>query len=168
MNRYIEDRAMYLLHQTPEELAIRLIQTVPLLEGDVIYEPFKGEGSFYSNFPDNVVKHWSEINEGRDYKDFTEEVDWIITNPPFKLNDKNCFFPLLKEFASRVRKGVCFLASGVCIQSLTPLRLKELADLGLYVDSQIVVNIKKWRGRYYFITFKKQPNPSYTYLLGNW
>jgi len=168
MDRYIEDEALYEFHQTPENLAIQLIQTVRLEPNDVVYEPFKGNGSFYNNFPDNVIKCWSEIVEGRDYKEFKEEVDWIITNPPYKINDKNVFFSLLKEFAPRVRKGICFLASGICTQSLTPLRLKELEELGFFISSQIVVNIKKWRGRYYFITFTKERNPSFSYLINNW
>jgi len=166
MNRYLDDEEHYLFHQTPNELALALIQTVPIEPTDRVYEPFRGEGSFYRQFPE-CEKHWSEIREGRDYKDFTEEVDWVITNPPYKINDKNGFFPLVKEFAPRVKKGICFLASGVCLQSLTPLRLKELEDMGWYVKSQIVVNVKKWRGRYYFITFTKERNPSFSYIINN-
>ena len=167
MNHYLDDREQYLFHQTPDDLALALIQTVPIEPTDIVYEPFRGEGSFYRQFPE-CVKHWSEIREGRDYKDMTEEVDWVITNPPYKINDKNCFFPLVKEFAPRVKKGICFLTSGVCLQSLTPLRLKELEELGWYVKSQVVVNVKKWRGRYYFITFTKERNPSFSYLINNW
>ena len=166
MERYVEDRELYLFHQTPDLLAQQLIQTVPIAPTDIVYEPFRGEGAFFRHFPD-CIKLWAEINEGRDYKDFTDTVDWIITNPPYKLNEKNCFFSLVKEFAPRVKKGICFLTSGVCLQSLTPLRLKELEEMGWYVASQIVVNVKKWRGRYYFITFTKERNPSFSYLINN-
>lgn len=162
-----QDREQYLLHQTPYELAHALIQTVPIEPTDRVYEPFRGEGAFYQQFPE-CVKHWSEIREGRDYKDYTEEVDWVITNPPYKIQDKNSFFPLLKEFAPRVKKGICFLASAICVESLTPLRLKELEEMGWFVHSQITVSVKKWRGRYYFITFTRERNPSFSYLINNW
>ena len=76
---YIDNQELYHFHQTPEALAIQLIQTVDLEPNDVVYEPFRGEGAFYNNFPDNVVKHWAEIVDNRDYKEFTDVVDWIIT-----------------------------------------------------------------------------------------
>lgn len=46
----------YYFHQTPEELAIKLINLVELEEGDMVLEPFKGEGAFYNNLPNNVIK----------------------------------------------------------------------------------------------------------------
>jgi hypothetical protein len=39
----------YLFHQTPKELARDLIPFVPLVEGDRVIEPFKGEGAFYDS-----------------------------------------------------------------------------------------------------------------------
>jgi hypothetical protein len=42
----------YQFHQTPRECAKDLIPFVPLVEGDIVVEPFKGEGAFYDYFPD--------------------------------------------------------------------------------------------------------------------
>ena len=162
-----DDQKKYENDQTPEELAKKLIQQIPLEEGDVLFEPFRGQGSFFNNFPDNCEKHWTEIKEDRDYRNFTAMVDWIITNPPFRMESgKNCFFPLLKEFAPRVRKGICFLGDARCLESLTPLRQKELNGLGLYLTKMTMCNVKRWRGRYFFLQLTKQPNPSITYLDG--
>ena len=61
----------YYFHQTPPELAKRLIEFLPLAAGDIVLEPFKGEGAFYDNFPTNVIREWTEIEDGRDYTTFT-------------------------------------------------------------------------------------------------
>jgi len=54
---------VYYFHQTPEELCIELIKHVPLIQGDRVLESFRGEGSFYNNFPDFVEKDWCEIKK---------------------------------------------------------------------------------------------------------
>ena len=46
-----------------------------------ILEPCKGEGAIYKYLPDG--SDWCEIREGRDFFAFNEQVDWIITNPPY-------------------------------------------------------------------------------------
>jgi hypothetical protein len=44
-------------------------------------EPFLGAGAFFDALPDGCA--WCEISQGRDFFAFNEQVDWIITNPPF-------------------------------------------------------------------------------------
>lgn len=160
----------YYFHQTPVELAKKLIETIPLADNDIVLEPFKGEGAFYNNFPDNVVKEWTEIEEGRDYTTFTNSVDWVISNPPFKLETTvgrvNFFWTILKYYSRIARKGIAFLANDRCFSTLTPLRMKELNDNGFYLHSYTVSSVKKWRGRYYFIVFTKEPSNN-GYLLGS-
>jgi hypothetical protein len=156
----IKDETYY-FHQTPEELAKRLIALVPLVADDIVLEPFRGEGAFYNNLPNFVNKQWTEITEGRDYKSFDGLIDYVITNPPFRLENGNngrvnSFWYLLKYYSTRVNKGICFLANDYCFGTLTPNRLKELNSLGWYLKSYTVCNVKKWRGRYYFIQFTKQ------------
>jgi len=46
-----------------------------------VLEPFKGTGIFLNELPANTL--WCEINEGRNFYKFTQQVDWIITNPPW-------------------------------------------------------------------------------------
>ena len=47
-----------------------------------VLEPCKGEGAFLQYLPEN--SDWCEIAEGRNYYDYNEKVDWIVTNPPYR------------------------------------------------------------------------------------
>ena len=112
------DKAIYLLHQTPKELAKDLIGYVPLIEGDKVIEPFKGEGAFYDAFPNYVNKDWAELEQGRDYTDLSGSYDWVITNPPFSLytggKRVNSFWFLLDYYTQRANKGIAFLGNDSC------------------------------------------------------
>ena len=46
---------MYLFHQTPKDLAKQLIQYIDFSDNDCVLEPFKGEGAFYDNLPNNIT-----------------------------------------------------------------------------------------------------------------
>jgi len=169
---YIKNETYY-FHQTPNDLAKELINKVPLVDGDKVVDTFRGEGSFYNNYPAYVEKGWCEIVEGIDYKDYQGEIDWIITNPPFRLEDKkgkrvNSFYPLLEYYSTRVKKGIAFLGNDYCFSTLTPLRMKKLNELGWYLQGYTICNVKKWRGRYFFMIFTKQKNNNINFLLNSY
>lgn len=44
-------------------------------------EPCAGDGAFYDSLPE--PKDYCELQEGKDFLDYKEKVDWIITNPPW-------------------------------------------------------------------------------------
>ena len=46
-----------------------------------ILEPCKGGGAFMRYLPEG--SEWCEIREGRDFFEFKEPVDWIVSNPPY-------------------------------------------------------------------------------------
>ena len=75
MNHTIEGDIVY----TPEDKAIEIIQHFK--PTGKCLDPCMGEGAFYNNFPGE--KDWCEITKGRDFLEYTDHVDWIITNPPF-------------------------------------------------------------------------------------
>jgi hypothetical protein len=167
----MEKTDVYYFHQTPKALCEELIKHIDLSAGDKVFEPFRGEGSFYNLFPDFVEKDWTEITEGRDYKEYTGEIDWVITNPPFRLSDgvkrENAFFRLLKYYIGKANKGIAFLANDRCFATLTPKRLDEMKKTGWYIHDIIVCNVKKWRGRYFFIIFKRSPSNFYKHIVGS-
>lgn len=53
-----------------------------------ILDAFKGNGAFYDNYPEELEKDWCEIDEGKDFFEYKEHVDWIITNPPYSIYDE--------------------------------------------------------------------------------
>lgn len=50
-----------------------------------ILDAFKGNGSFYNQYPNNLKKEYCEIDEGIDFFNYDKKVDWIITNPPYSI-----------------------------------------------------------------------------------
>ena len=66
-----------------------------------ILEPCKGEGAFLKVLPRET--EWCEITEGRNFFDWKEKVDWIVTNPPYSN------FNLFLKHAFEVSSNVVFL-----------------------------------------------------------
>jgi hypothetical protein len=163
---------VYKLHQTPVNCAKDLLAFVPLAAGDVVIEPFRGEGAFYNNFPENVIKDWAEIKEGRDYTELQGEYDWVITNPPYRLETGvkrvNSFWFILDYFTKTARKGVAFLTNDKCFAVLTPRRMELLKNRGFAITSIVVCSIKKWRGRYFFLILEKDKDPAIKHLRINY
>lgn len=162
----------YEFHQTPRDCARDLLQYVPLVEGDIVAEPFRGEGAFYDNFPDYVERKWAEIEKGVDYT-ILEDYDWVITNPPFRLENEtgkhvNSFWFLLDYYSTRARKGIAFLGNDSCFSTLTPRRQALLRERGWYITRVVVCSIKKWRGRYFFFILQRTPTTFMEYLPTNY
>lgn len=164
---------VYLFHQTPKECAKDLIPFIPLVDGDKVLEPFRGEGAFYDSFPSFVEKDWCEITAGRDYKDYTGEFDWVVSNPPFRLENidgkrVNAFWSLLDYYTARAKKGVAFFANDACLCTLTPRRLAILKERGFQCTKLVVASVKKWRGRYFLMIFQKDTPTCIEYLSKNY
>lgn len=51
-----------------------------------ILEPCKGGGVFLKYLPTNT--DWCEIQEGKDFFEWNEKVDWVVSNPPYSLTRK--------------------------------------------------------------------------------
>jgi len=104
---------------TNENIAIQCIEILKpyFIDNDRFLEPCKWTGSFYNNLPEHR-KEWCEIDEWKDFFNYTDKVDWIITNPPYSIYEDfldHCFevadniallIPLAKPFSSlwRIKK----------------------------------------------------------------
>lgn len=170
---YERGSPMYLFHQTPAQLALDLMQFIPLVAGDTCYEPFAGEDAFYNAFPPFVSKDWTEITRGRDYKNHKGSYSVVVTNPPFRMPNekgvlKNAIFPLLLYFAERATKCIAFLISEYAFASLTPVRIAKMAKFGFFLKSITITAVKNWRGRYYFLVWTKEPCSFLTCLKGTY
>jgi hypothetical protein len=53
-----------------------------------LLDPCKGDGAFYNNFPADCKKAYCEIDEGKDFFQFVEPVDYLFGNPPYKIFSK--------------------------------------------------------------------------------
>lgn len=46
-------------------------------------DPARGKGAFHSLLPEGA--DWCEITEGKNFFDYKERVDWIVTSPPYSM-----------------------------------------------------------------------------------
>lgn len=70
---------------TPRNISKEIINMFDLK--GLVLDPFKGDGSFYDQFPSSVEKDWCEIKEGKDFFNYNKSVDWIVSNPPYSILD---------------------------------------------------------------------------------
>ena len=66
---------------TPVETAVDVINHFG--PTGTILDPCRVTGAFYDNFPTSCQKDWCELSEDKDFFDYTDKVNWIITNPPW-------------------------------------------------------------------------------------
>jgi len=103
---------------TPEYLAEALVNHFK--PSGKILEPCKGTGNFLKFLPKGTL--WCEISEGKNFFDFNEKVDWIITNPPWSQIRK------FLQHSLEISKNVCFLFT---INHLwTKARIKDIKKAG--------------------------------------
>lgn len=106
---------------TPTNIAKLIINKFPL-SGKVL-DAFKGKGAFYDNYPEDVEKDWCEIDENKDFFDYQEHVDWIITNPPYSIYDE------VMEHSFEIADNIVYLVPlSKVVSSLG--RIKKIFDFG--------------------------------------
>jgi len=143
--------------QTPEEVCREIIGLIPWAEGELVLEPFRGQGSFYNNLPDSIRKDWCEIKEGRDFFQYEGQPSTIISNPPFRneAGGDNLVVPCLERSLNIATKRVVFFINHKSLNSLTAARLTKYEGWGWGITHFSVWDTKKWFGRYYLVIFEK-------------
>jgi len=168
----MKDKA-YFFYQTPPKLCKDIISLFEWKDNEKVLEPFAGEGGFYNNLPDNVIKYYTEIEEGKDFRNFDYEnikIDTVISNPPFKLINEhgkayNAYNEILTFFAEKQEiDRVIFLVNDACFGSQTVIRMKKLQDCNFHLNRIITCDIKAWRGRYYACEYSRYKNHCFDYL----
>ena len=147
--------------QTPVEICQRIIELVPWAEGELVLEPFRGDGNFFRNLPKYVRKDWCEIKQGRDFFKYEGDPDTIITNPPFRdaAGGNNLVVPCLERCLQLARRRVVYFVNHKVFNALTPGRLKEYGDWGWGITHLSVWDVRRWYGRYYLLIWEKgQPS----------
>lgn len=139
---------------TPRDLARSLIEMVDFDSEDFICDPFKGKGAFFDQIK-SKKKDWQEINLGRDFFEYDEIYDWIISNPPFSKTNQ-----ILEETVRRSRKGFAYIFP---TYQISYRRLKMLESFGFYLNKIVYFqNPKEWNIGFQmaFYIFKKKRSDS--------
>ena len=138
---------------TPLDLSKDCISIIDINDDDILLDPFYGEGSFYNNYPIKNVKYWCEIEKKKDFFEYNNEVDWIISNPPFsKMND------VLKHCCKICKKGFGLI---MLCTALTIKRIKLCSSLNFTIEKIMWFNVKSWFGfPCFFVVFRKNCNKS--------
>ncbi|AYF03837.1 XRE family transcriptional regulator (plasmid) [Paracoccus yeei] len=120
------------LVMTPPELAAAVIgHFAPGLSGRVL-DPARGQGAFHDGFPAHLDRHWCEIGEGRDFFDWHQPVDWVMTNPPWSR---------LRDFtlhAMRIAPDIVWLAP--LTNLTTKARLRDLEANGFGIAELVKID----------------------------
>jgi len=117
---------------TPPSLAKAVIDRFNPI--GVTLEPCRGGGAFYDQFPN--AKDWCEITQGRDFFEYNQRVEWIITNPPFGLMRKFLMHSM------EISEHIVFLCPINHIIGLKA-RLRDIKGAGFYIREIAQINTPK-------------------------
>ena len=94
-----------------------------------------------------------EIDDGMDFFEWNKKMDWVVGNPPFDLQKQ-----FLEKASEVAQQGIAFLGNINFWNGLTPKRWQKLQDKGFFLQKIIIVQDKRWFGRYYYLIFTKENN----------
>lgn len=136
---------------TPPQLAKNQIDMIDANENDIWFDPFKHyTGNYYNQFPtDN--KRWCEILLGRDFFDFNEHVDIVVSNPPYSIIDK--IIDKLIDLNPRI------ISLLIGQSNLTCKRIEKLNKAGYGLYKLHFTKVYSWFGISTIVQFEKdKPN----------
>lgn len=144
---------------TPLQLAKYHIDMITYINDDIWYDPFKNNGSYYNQFP-NENKLWSEILDGKDFFEFNENIDIICSNPPYSLMDK-----VLKKSIELNPHTISYL---IGINNLTTKRIEYMENAGYYITKIHITKVYKWFGMSVIVIWEKNKNSIIDYDRNIW
>ena len=123
------------LVMTPPELAAVVIGHFAGRMSGTVLDPARGQGAFHDRFPACLDRHWCEITEGRDFLDWHEPVDWVMSNPPWsRLRD-------FSRHAMRIAPNIVWLAP--LTNLTTKARLRDLDEAGFGIAELVLIDTPK-------------------------
>jgi len=134
---------------TPEKLAKTHIDMIDEAYRNLVwYDPFKNSGSYYNQYPcANENKKWSEILENKDFFDFNEQVDVIVSNTPYSMIEK-----VLEKSVSLKPMIISYLLG---INNLTAKRMEYMENQGYYITKLHMCKVFKWFGMSLIVVWEK-------------
>lgn len=120
------------------------------------YDPFKGTGRYYNQFPKTGKQHeWAEIENGRDFFEMDVMCDVICSNPPYSMLDK-----VFKRCIELNPKVISLLLG---LNNLTPRRIEWMRDAGYGLKKMHMCKVWSWFGMSVIVQFEKQAEPCMTF-----
>lgn len=139
---------------TPLKLAKYNIDMIEYNQDDIWYDPFKNNGSYYNQFP-NENKKWSEILEDKDFFTFDEKVDIICSNPPYSMIDK-----ILEKSVELKPRIISYL---IGVNNLTAKRMEYMENNGYYITKIHMCKVFKWYGMSMIVIWEKDKKSIMSY-----
>ena len=120
---------------TPEYLAQDIIQHFN--PTGIVLDPSRGTGAFYDNFPNEqiIMKDWCELGECKDFLQYSNKVDWIITNPPWSKMQK------FLEHGMRISDNIVYLTT--INHYTTKRRIREMREYNFAIKEIYCVDTPK-------------------------
>lgn len=121
--------------------------------GDVIYEPFAGDGRYVKalreKFPNNQIEQ-TEIDNGENFFEFNESVDVIISNPPYSCMDK------VLEHSIKLKPRIISYLIGFI--NFTPKRILYMNDNGYFLEKIFICKVREWFSLTSIVVFSNKIN----------
>ena len=138
-------------HYTNEQMVKDLLKIIPFEQNDIVLDAGSGKNKVWQkNCPVKCLE--CEIEDGCDFLQWNEKVDWYIGNSPFHLS-----WAFTEKGIKIANKGIAWLVNNTGLNSqMTPRRLQIMKDNGFEITHIKVVADKRWFGRYYFLIFEKK------------
>jgi len=143
---------------TPPDVAAWCVEHMKIPPGAAVLDPARGEGAFYGLLGDGA--EWCEINEGVDFFDRVERIDYIATNPPFARVIGGKKRPLLWPWVAHCMR-IARVKFGLLMQArrwadmLTPVRLATMHSASWPITSVSLLEVPIWAGRYAWVEWSK-------------
>ena len=144
---------------TPLSLAKKAIDMVEYKPDDIWFDPFKNNGSYYNQFP-NENKVYTEILEQKDFFDFNENINIICSNPPYSLMDK-----VIEKSIELQPHTINYL---IGIGNLTARRIEMFEKAGYGLTKMHMCKVFKWYGMSVIVQFEKGKDNVITYDREVW
>ncbi len=125
---------------TPKELAINCVKSFEFQSNELVLDGFFGKGIFYDNYPSYVKKDFCEIEApyNKDFFEYNDKVDYIISNPPFSMLTK-----VLQHTVRITQKGFGYILPAY---ALSHKRLKIIKENNFAVTGISYFYVTEWFG----------------------
>src|SRR3990167_6633161 len=145
----MEDKSF---HYTQEKMVQDLISLLPLKYEMSVMDAGSGKNKVWTNnLPCRHIEE-CELDDGDDFYERMDIVDWVVGNPPYHESWK-----FTEKAITLAEKGVAWLLNNQALNShFTPARLEKLSKLGWNYTKIHIVADKRWFGRYYFVVLEKR------------